>query len=348
MKTNISNISIEAIAAYLPTESIELSSMKSLFGEEEVNKIIKLTDIERVRVAQASETSSDMCSEAAIHLLKCEGIRGDSIDGLVFVSQTSDYLLPASSIILQDRLNLKTSTVCVDLPFGCSGYIYGLFQASLLINSHACDRVLVLSGDTTTKIIHPLDKAVRMIFGDSGTATLVSRGSGYLGVNIYSDGSGRNDVIVPAGGFRMPASDETKEIIYDSNGNGRTQENLYMDGMAAYGFAVTKAHLSINDMIEQMEWTKDSVDLFALHQANKFMVNGIRKKIRVEPEKVPVNVVNYGNTGPASIPLLLSEISPDQYGGLKKVIMSAIGVGHSWGSIGCTLENTRFYEPLNK
>ncbi len=348
MKTIIQNIKIAAIASYLPEKNFELSSLGDLYGEKDVANIIKATGIKRVRIAAENQTSSDMCFEAANYLIQKENLNRQEIDGLVFVSQTSDYILPSTSIVLQDRLGLSKETVCIDIPYGCSGYIYGIFQAALWINSGACEKVLVLTGDTTSKIINPNDRSVRMIFGDSGTATLVTKGITPMGFLICSDGSGYHHVIVPAGGFRIPASENTKKLNFDADKNGRTQEDLFMDGAVAFDFAITKAHINANELISEMAWEKEEVDFFALHQANKFMVNSIRKKLKVDAEKVPINVTNFGNTGPASIPLLLSDVCSMSKYNLEKVIMNAIGVGLSWGSIACSLKDTHFYEPINK
>lgn len=183
-----------------------------------------------------------------------------------------------------------------------------------------------------------------MVFGDAGTATLVCKGNSSMGVCICSDGSGYDRLILPAGGFRLPKSEQTKELIYDADNNGRTLENLYMDGMAIFNFAITNVHKNIQAVLERIGWSKDDISLFALHQANTFMVNYIRKKLKVEEEKVPVNVKNYGNTGPATIPLLLSDV-----GGLakpNKTILSGFGVGLSWGSIAINLAETNFYKPI--
>ena len=352
MKTKLENIQIAAITSYLPTESLEMSLLAGEFGEREVKNIIEATGIERVRIAREDQTSSDLCFFAASHLIEQEKLLCSEIDGLVFVSQTPDYILPATSILLQDRLGLSKDTVCVDIHYGCTGYIYGLFQAALWISSNACKNVLVLAGDTTSKMIHPKDKSLRMVFGDCGTATLVTRGHSSLGFSICSDGSEYDKLIVPAGGFRTPRSVETKKEVADKDGNVRTAENLYMDGMAIFDFAINNVHTNINELLEYMQWEKNAVDLFALHQANNFMVTYIRKKLKVPPEKVPMNVTNYGNTGPATIPLLFSDLCSEAEANvsasLSKVIMSGFGVGLSWGSIAADLSKTRFYRPINK
>jgi 3-oxoacyl-[acyl-carrier-protein] synthase-3 len=349
MQTIIDNINIVAITSWLPQESLEMDSLQTEYGEKEVANIIKVTGIERSRIATLGDTASDMCFRAASYLLEQERIDKDDIDGLVFVSQTTDYILPATSICLQDRLGLSKETICLDIHYGCSGYIYGIFQAALWIQSKVCKNVMVLAGDTTSRMIHPKDKSLRMVFGDCGTATLVTGGSHPMGISIHSDGSGFDRLIVPAGGFRTPATEETSLLKYDEDGNGRTDNNLFMDGMAIFNFAISNVHKDINELIEKkMGWQKEAVGLFALHQANKFIVNYIQKKLKVTIGKVPINVRNYGNTGPASIPLLFSDVCSKTIYNLDKVIMCGFGVGLSWSSIACNMSDTKFYEPINK
>lgn len=348
MESIIDNIQIKAISSWLPTTVVEMSSLASLYGEKEVGNIIKATGVERVRIAERNMTSSDMCYNAAISLIEKEQIDKTEIDGLVFVSQTSDYILPATSISLQHRLGLGKNTVCIDIHYGCSGFIYGAFQAALWINSGACKNVLVLAGDTTSRMINPNDKSLRMVFGDCGTATLFGKGSHTMGFTICSDGGGADRLIVPAGGFRYPITEETSELKFDEDHNGRTDNDLFMDGTAIFNFAITNVHKNINHLIDNMDWNKEDVGLFALHQANNFMVNYVRKKIKVELDKVPMNVTNYGNTGPATIPLLFSDLCSEREFNLDKVIMSGFGVGLSWGSIATNMVETRFYPPINK
>lgn len=348
MKTLINDINIVAISSFLPENILEMASLSEEFGEKEVRNIIKATGIERVRIASPMQTSSDLCFEAAKTLIFKEQIDINQIDGIVFVSQTPDYILPSTSAILQNRLGLKNDTICLDIHYGCSGYIYGLFQAALWINASACNNILVLSGDTSSKMINQKDKSLRMVFGDCGTATLVSKGDKTIGFSINTDGSGYDKLIIPAGGFRLKSSDDTKKIFFDDSKNGRSQDDMFMDGMAIFDFAISNVSKDIDNIIHLMDWEKESINLFALHQANKFMVNSVRKKMKVEVEKVPINVANYGNTGPATIPLLLSDICSSNIFELEKVIMSGFGVGLSWGSIGCNLKDTHFYEPINK
>lgn len=348
MKVIIPDIKIAAIAAYLPQERIEFSTFSSVFGASKVAEITKVTGVERVRYVSEGETSSDMCYHAATHLLAMENLDKNGIDGLIFVSQTPDYRLPATSVVLQNRLGLSKDVACLDIPYGCSGYIYGVCQAAFWVHSGMCRNVLLLVGDACSKLISPYDKSLKLLFGDCGTATLMSKGNSPLAISLHSDGSGYDKLIIPAGAFRHPISLATNRQVMDEDGNSRSQEDMYMDGMEIFSFAVSKVPKNILETISLVDWTKEDVSLFALHQANRFIIDCIRKQLKVGAEKFPVNLTDYGNTGPASIPLLLSDIlGGTLHKNLTKVIMSGFGVGLSWGSIACDLSDTHFYKPLN-
>ena len=337
MKVILQNVKLKAVSSWLPKKRLEMTDLGSVYGDSEVASIIQATGVERARIADKDMCSSDMCLKAAEVLIENEGLDKAEIDGLVFVSQTTDWILPATSISLQDRLGLSKDTVCIDIHYGCSGFVYGLFQAATWISTGACKNVLVLSGDTTSRMMNENDKSLRMVFGDCVTAALVSSGNSSIGFHIQSDGSGSDRLIVPAGGFRLPISDETSKLIWDEDKNGRTQNDLFMDGMAIFNFAITKVHKNINTLID------------SIHQANEFMVNYVRKKLKVDAFIAPTNCKDYGNTGPATIPLLLSDVcsKPNSYD-LSKVIMCGFGVGLSWGSVAANLSETHFYEPINK
>lgn len=349
MKVVLDKIQIQAVSSWLPENRLEMTDLGPVYGDAEVASIIKATGVERARIADKEMCSSDMCQKAAEHLMDNEAIDRSEIDGLVFVSQTADWILPATSVALQDRLGLSKDTVCMDVHYGCSGFVYGLFQAASWIATGACDKVLVLAGDTTSRMMNENDKSLRMVFGDCGTAALLSSGKSSMGFHIQSDGSGANRLIVPAGGFRLPISEETSKLVWDGDRNGRTQNDLFMDGMAIFNFAITAVPKNVNALVELMHWPKEEVGFYALHQANEFMVNYVRKKLKVAKEIAPTNCREYGNTGPASIPLLLSDVCSRPHGfDLSKVIMCGFGVGLSWGSVAADLSETRFYEPINK
>lgn len=349
MKVKINNIAIKAIASWLPENVLEMSALKETYGAQEVETVLRTTGIERVRVADSTMCSSDMCQYAAEHLLQNEGIDRAEIDGLVFVSQTSDWIIPSTAIALQERLGLSKETVCIDIHYGCSGYIYGIFQAASWISIGACKNVLVLAGDTSSRMVNPNDRSLKMVFGDCGTVTLVTQGNSEIGFYIQSNGKGSGSLIIPAGGFRLPISPETSQLEWDEDKNGRTKNDLYMNGMDIFNFAINAVPKNIKSLLENMDWEKEQVGLYALHQANEFMVSFIRKKMRVDESVVPIDCREYGNTGPATIPLLLSDLCSQNHAyDLSKVIMSGFGIGLSWGSIAADLHETHFYEPINK
>lgn len=342
MKCLIKNIRIEAIATCLPENSFEMDSLKGEYEEKEIDNVKKTTGIVRVHVAEQSQTTSDLCFEAAELLIKNHGIDKNEIDGVVFVSQTFDYLYPATSVVLQHRLGLSQDTICFDISYGCSGYVYGLFQAASMIHSGACKNVLLMAGDTNTKISNQKNLGSKMVFGDCGSATLVSVGDSSLGFHLCSNGGGADTVINVNGGFRHWPENSYK-LDFSKNAN---------KGDDVFAFIVSCGTKSIKTILEYMEWNKDEVDLYALHQATKFTLDFMRRKLKIEESKAPFNIKNYGNTGPTTVPLVLTDSAhkkvPVDTQFWKKVVLAAYGVGLSWGSVACDLSKTKIYKPINQ
>ena len=202
MKCIFKNVEIKSIATCLPEKVVEMSGFASQFGEKVVEDTIKGSGIERIHRAAIGETTADLCQRAAEMIFEKEGIDRSTIDGLVFVSQTFDYYMPATSCVLQGKLGLSKDCVCFDISYGCSGYIYGIFQAASLITSGACNKVLVLAGDTNTKMQNPEDKSNVMVFGDAGSASIVSKGDGQMAFHIMSNGYDYKTVMWDGLGFR--------------------------------------------------------------------------------------------------------------------------------------------------
>lgn len=349
MRALVSGICIQAIASYLPERKENYQSdFSDKYGENRVKEFVKATGIASHRVAIEGQTSSDMAFEAAKLLIEKEMVDLNTIGGLIFVSQTVDYLLPATSIILQDRLGLSNETLCIDIHYGCSGYLYGLSQAVAWISSGMSSRVLLLTGETNSRLVNPQDGSLTMEFGDAATATLVGSGSTDIGFTIKSDGSGYDKIIVPAGGARIPYSDETKRESEDEDKNIRTLENMNMDGMGVFSFVLSKVPKCIKETLDFREWKPEDVGLYAMHQTNKFTIDCLRKKFRLPEEIFPLNLDHAGNTGPNSIPLLLSEVGGSYSAERRKrTVLCAYGVGLSWGAVSCDLSETRFYKPIN-
>lgn len=348
MTTSISNLSIKAISSVVPQNLISLLDFSNLFGENEVQKIIKTTGISSIRIADEKTTSLDLSFLAAKKLLDSLSIDYSTIDGLVFVSQTLDYILPQSSHILHHKLGLQKKCICFDLPLGCSGYIHGILQASLLIQSLGCKRVLLLAGDVISRKINKRDRSLRMVFGDAATATLIESGNDTINFIVESDGSGASKLIIPYGGFRNKSTEYSSISHEREDGNWRSDDDLYMDGMGILNFAIKEVPPLVSNLLNQSNWSKESVGTYAFHQANKFMIDYLRKKIKLEEEQVPIVVDGYGNTGPATIPLLFTEYGDQarQVGKLQRVVCIGFGVGLSWAGFTCNLNETLFLKPI--
>lgn len=348
MKTSFSNVAVRGIATALPKNILDFHDLDNLYGKEEVEKTIAATGISKARIADEKTCTSDLSVLAATHLMNHLDIKPETIDGIVFVSQTPDYIMPATSTILQDRLNLPRNVVAFDINYGCSGYIYGLYQAAMMVSSGGCSRVLVCSGDTTSKLVNKKDRSLRMVFGDAASATLVEAGEGSMCFAIKTDGSGANNLIVHAGGFREPSTEETAVEKEYGEGNFCSRNNLYMNGLEIMNFAMRTVSPIIEELLEVCGWQKAEVGTFALHQANRFMIDYLRRKLKLNQEAVPIAMAETGNAGPASIPLMLAleHKRLQEQERLEKVIACGFGVGLSWGAVSLDLSRTTILDPV--
>lgn len=342
MHATFSSSRIAGIAAAAPRHSIDLAEHAPRWGATDVANIIRNTGIARVRQARDGTTTSDLCQAAAIPLLSSLGITPDSIDGIVFVSQTGDYIMPATSAVLQHRLGLSRRAVAIDVNYGCSGYLYGLLQADLLIHSGMCRSVLVLAGDTTTLLVNPRDRALRMLFGDAGSATVVTSGDARHAYSVRTDGSGASSLIVPAGGARTPRTADTGVEHEAEGGNVRCAENLYMDGIAVLYMALRDVPETIAEVTAVAGWNGDAPTFYGLHQANRFMIDYLARKLGVTAAAAPFACSEIGNTGPASIPILLAQEHPrlglEQR--LGRSVLCGFGVGFSVAAMTAPLDRT--------
>lgn len=343
MKCIINNVEIQSIATCLPKGILEMSTLKDLFGAKEVEDTIKGSGIERLHVADDHETTADLCQRAAELIFEKENVDRSSINGVVFVSQTPDYFNPATSCVLQGKLGLRNDCVCFDINYGCSGYIYGIFQAASLIGSGACDRVLVMAGDTNSKTLSGRKESI-MVFGDAGSATVVSKGNGSLAFHIESNGYEYDTVLNDRTGYRKWPENKLPDYKPD---------DVSMHGDDVFAFIVSVGPKTIKSVLELIGWDKDEVDFYGLHQATKITVDFMRRKLKLaHPERAPFDIMNYGNTGPTTVPMVLTDW-PYRSEGIDtstwhKVILAAYGVGLSWGSIACDLSKTKIYRPINQ
>lgn len=334
-------VGITAMSACVPGNVVYNRDLGYLIPEEEIEKTIQSIGIEERRIADPDVCASDLAFRAAKQLMEDNNIAPDSIDVLLFVSQTSDYRIPATAPLLQNRLGLSKDTACLDITLGCSGYVFALSTAFAYAQMDGVNRVLLLDGETFSKIVNKRDKVDWPLYGDGATATLVEKGNfGTSTFILRSDGAGENAVKI-LGGMRNPITAQSLIETEREEGNRRTDLEVYMDGMDVFNFAMSVVPKTIKEISELTQTPLDSIDYLVFHQANKFMTDFFVKRLRFDINKVPYCIQKYGNTSSTSIPLtMVSEL----YGKMKagdKIIMAGFGAGLSWGVAHMTVGNVK-------
>lgn len=332
---NIRNVSIRGISACVPSLREDNKLLKLFSGPEESGKFIEATGVEfRHIVKNSGICTSDMCYTASLKLLEKINWKPEEIDCLIFVSQTPDYILPATACILQDRLKLSTDCYALDISLGCSGWVYGLSVIASLIAGGSMKRGLLLAGDTTTVTKSPKDKSTYPLFGDAGTATAVEfdQTAEPMMFNFGTDGKGYEAIMIPDGGFRNFVTEMSFIEEEREPGIVRNRLQSILNGPAVFTFGISKAPKSVNAILEHFGIQKEDIDYFIFHQANLFMNEKIRQKLKIESEKVPYSIGEYGNTSSASIPLTIASQNGIEFT-YKRILACAFGVGLSWASV---------------
>lgn len=325
---------IKAISYYLPEKVLSNESLIEEFPEWSVEKIASKTGIYERRIVDNSVCSSDIAILSCRKLFEEHDIRPSEIEFLIFCTQSPDYFLPTTACIIQDKLEIPRSAGAFDYNLGCSGYVYGLSIAKGLIESGAVSNVLLVTADTYSKFLHPSDKSVRTIFGDGASATFLSVTYDFLDDSIGSfvfgtDGRGANNLIVKNGGMRNPV--RTSFIKEDDFGNLRDENSLYMNGSEIFIFTLNIVPKTVNSILFKANLSKDEIDLFVFHQANQYMLNELRKKLKIPEEKFYLHLEKCGNTVSSTIPIALYHAFKDgKISKGSKVMVLGFGVGYSW------------------
>lgn len=328
---------ISAIEYYLPEQVLSNADLATAFPDWSIEKIRAKTGIVERHIAAPGECASDLGVRAAEALFTSGACKPADIDYLLFCTQSPDYFLPTTACLLQDRLRIPTHAGALDFNLGCSGFVYGLSLAQGLIGTGQASCVLLITAETYSKFIHPEDKSVRTLFGDAAAATLI-RGipepPGQEVVYVFgTDGRGGENLIVPAGGLRRPCSTETAPVPAGDDGNCRSQDNLYMNGGEIFNFTISVIPSCVDRLLARAKKQAGDVDLFVFHQANQYMLEHLRKKMCIPPEKFFVWMAPCGNTVSSTIPIALKHaacegrLSPGQL-----VMLVGFGVGYSWGA----------------
>lgn len=335
----ISPVRIAGVSTYLPVAVLSNQDLESALGDWSAEKIFEKTGIKQRHIAGPEETALDMGVAAAEKLLLDMRLPKDDVDFLIFCSQAPDYILPSSACIIQDRLGLPKSMGALDINLGCSGFVYGLSLATALISSAIATKVLLITADTYSKFIHPNDRSVRTLFGDGAAATLIIAGEpggegSIEGFVFGTDGSGAHELIVKSGGSRLPRSAESAIAYEDKSGNWRSQDNLYMNGAAVMNFTLREVPKLFNEVKAEAGINDDAIDFLIMHQANRFMLDALVKKMGFPKEKTPYCFEGIGNTVSSTIPFVLADLFLKQEirSGSRAALLG-FGVGLSWA--GC-------------
>ncbi|MDG1279216.1 MAG: ketoacyl-ACP synthase III [Algoriphagus sp.] len=328
-------VGILGLAAAVPANKIINRDYTEHFPAQDVAEIVEKTGIEERRFALKDTCSSDLCYAAAEKLIADLKIDKDEIDLLVFVSQTPDYRMPATSVILQARLGLSKQTMAFDLSLGCSAFVYGLSVVFSMVQSGQIRKALLLDGETRSRAYHPKDRRVAFLFGDGGIAAVIGKNSkfGKSFFSLNTDGNKEDLIKIKAGGYRYPSSTETvKERIVDDYGNISTDEHGTMNGGDVFNFVIQEIPVDFKRILAFAGTEKEAIDYFVFHQANAFMNGYLAKKLKLPLERVPSSIREFGNTSSVSIPLTIVSQLQGKLSGNKKLLLSGFGVGMSWAS----------------
>jgi 3-oxoacyl-[acyl-carrier-protein] synthase-3 len=329
---------ITAIDYYLPEAVLTNEELAQLCPTWPAKLVEEKTGIKARHIAAEGETATDMAVEAALKLFKRNACAPEDIDFLMLCTQSPDHFLPASACLIQNRLGIPKRCGAFDFNLGCSGFVYGLAVSRALIENGVATNVLLLMADTYTKFIHPMDRSVRTLFGDAATATLIRRiesnGSDapLIGPFVFgTDGSGASLLMVPAGGLRLPRSSQTALEETDEKGNTRSKDNLFMNGPAILTFSTAAVPALVEKLLAEGGMDRDSVDAFVFHQANKLMLEALRKQCKIPPERFVLDLENKGNTVGSTIPIALADACREGFIKPKaRVMLVGFGVGLSW------------------
>jgi len=338
---SFNGIGIKAISACVPPRIVKTAEQIGFFTEEQLAGFISTTGIEERRVTEEGVTASDLCKQAAEKLFsELDGkVSREDISCLLFVSQTPDFRMPNTACIMQDKLGLRKEIFTLDINQACSGFVWGLITAYTLCNS-GFDNILMLVGDTPSKFLSAKDTSTSLMFGDAGTAILVNRDNAY-GKSYFSfntDGSYRDVVYIPKGGYRDMSSPDGFVYEKDEEGNEKNKEQIHMDGLEVFSTSINVMTKDIRTLLEFAGMTVNDIDTVVLHQANRFMNKKISKKVGVDPAKEIDSIHKFGNTSCTSIPLNMA-FNKGNFGESDRLLFEAIGASFTWGSAIVNLSN---------
>jgi len=333
---------IAAIATHLPEYVLTNEELAREYPDWDVDKIYEKTGIHTRAIVAPHETAADLGIAAATKLFQQGVCSPCEIDYLLYCTQSPDYFLPTTACIMQSRLGLPTSCGALDFNLGCSGFVYGLSLAKGLIETHQANRILLVTAETYSRYIHPDDRSVRTLFSDGAAATLITASDApvpEIGPFIFgTDGQGAKHLIMPGGAQRARIGTAISTARISPSGEPITDDYLFMDGPEIFSFTLTAVPKMIHAILEHALLTLDDIDYIIFHQANKFILDALRKKLKLPEEKYCINMDTYGNTVSSTIPMALAKAK--QEGIIKsgqRILLAGFGVGYSWAATIITL-----------
>lgn len=329
-------IKIAAIEYSLPKKFVSNAELQSIHPNWDVEKIEAKSGVFNRYIASKSETAFDLAKEAVEKLLSHSGFNKNEINGIIFCTQSPDYIMPSNAFLIHKAFGFKRSVWAFDYNLACSGFVYGLAIARGMIVSGMGSNVLLINADTYSKFINEDDRSTSVLFGDAAAATLLTPASvdeGILDISLASEGQAYDSFYIPAGGCRLPKSENTAQLKSDQSGNIKSLENIHMNGFAVWKFISNTVPQQIDDILHRNKLTIDNIDQFIFHQASKLTIDSLVKVLNIDPSKVYLNLHRVGNTVSASIPIAFKDAIDDEK--VKKgdvLLLSGFGVGLSWGS----------------
>jgi 3-oxoacyl-[acyl-carrier-protein] synthase-3 len=328
---------IKAISSYLPADELTNERLAEELGDSDAGVILKRTGIRVRHIARNDECASDLGVAAARHLFESGAASPEEIDFLLFCTQSPDYFLPTTACIMQERLGLRTDCGAIDFNQGCSGYVYGLSLASSMIETGVAGNVLLITADTYSRFINARDRSVRTLFGDGAAATFigaVESDADLIGPFVFgTDGRGAEQLIVQAGAMRRPMDEEAGVEREDEQGNWRSARDLYMNGPEIFNFTMRTVPRVMDELLKKCGCTMEEIDYVIPHQANKFMLERLQRRLKILPEKFHIELESTGNTVSSTIPIALE--GAKRAGRIKagdRVALVGFGVGYSWAA----------------
>ncbi|MGG1676778.1 3-oxoacyl-ACP synthase III family protein [Neobacillus sp. NRS-1170] len=348
MNLTFQNKKITGVLTVLPKNEVKFDDEAANynFPIEKSLRLKKIMGFNKHRIVDEETCVSDLCVFGLEHLIESNLLKKDDIDALILVTQTPDHFIPPTSNIIQGRLDLKQDMICMDINQGCAGYLLGLIQAFMLLEQDSINKVVLLNADVLSRKTSSKDRNSYPLVGDAASVTIVERGDQNVPIycNIKMDGSKANSLIIPAGGLRMPSTQETSELEDTGDGNLRSKDDLIMDGTSVFNFVQTEVPPMVSDLLDISKVNKADVDFFMFHQPNKFMLKKLADSMEIPYEKMPNDIVtNFGNSSSVTIPTTITFNLGEQLQDRSyKICLAGFGAGLTWSSMMIELGNLDF------